>query len=89
MTYEIEPLTKEEKKWIKDFQKLMDKCPSKRFGCYTTGDCNLAIYDKPVFDSVREESRRYEELDDVIVHQEIGTILDEVFMPFQVDGVAG
>lgn len=85
---DIEPLTKEEKKWLKDFQKLMDKCPSSRFGAYTVGDSDLTIYDKIAFDDYREDDLHYMK-DDVNIHDEAGTVFLSISMPFQVDGVSG
>jgi hypothetical protein len=81
-------LTTAEKKWVDELQAVLNKCPSKRLGAYTTGDADLKIYDKPVFDAYRDANPR-DDRDDVIVHQEIGTVLDSIDTPFQVDGVAG
>lgn len=39
-------LTKEEKKWVKQMNALLKKCPSKRIGFYTIGDEDIGIYDK-------------------------------------------
>lgn len=85
---DVEPLTPAEQKWLKQFQALMNKCPSKRLGAFTTGDPYLSIYDKPVFDGYREEVGN-EDRDDVEIHHQLGTVLATVTMPFQVDGVAG
>lgn len=84
----VKPLTKVEKKWLAELQTVLDKCPSKRLGAYTTGDAVLSIYDKPVFDRYRDANPR-DERDDVWVHQDIGTKLCVIDTPFQIDGVAG
>lgn len=49
-------MTKEEKTWIENMQRLLNKTPQ-RFGFYTTGDCSLSIYDKgkePLFNQDRD-----------------------------------
>lgn len=87
----VKKFTKAESEWVAKFQALMAACPSKRLGAYTTGDTSLAIYDKPVFDQYREdlEKKVRNMPDDVIIHDDIGTVLGTIEMPFQVDGVAG
>jgi hypothetical protein len=84
----VEPLTAEEKKWLKQFQAIMKRCPSKRLGAFTIGDADLSIYDKAVFDDYRA-NKRSEDQDDVHIHRELGTVLASIAMPFQVDGVCG
>ncbi|CQH79417.1 hypothetical protein V5E43_000661 [Yersinia enterocolitica] len=37
-------LTAAEKKWVKQVNALLAKCPSKRLGFYTGGDPNVGIY---------------------------------------------
>lgn len=51
-------LTAAEKKWVKQVQKVLDKCPSKRIGFYTIGDNFIGLYDKDhqeVIDSADED----------------------------------
>jgi hypothetical protein len=84
----VKKLTKAESDWLAEFQRLMDRCPSKRLGCYTIGDADIRIYDKPVFDAYRHANPR-DMRDDVLIHGDIGTVLGNIDMPFQVDGVAG
>ncbi|UAN54732.1 hypothetical protein KGP26_29735 (plasmid) [Serratia sp. JSRIV002] len=38
-------LTAEEKKWVKQMNALLKKCPSKRIGFYTIGDNDIGLYD--------------------------------------------
>lgn len=40
-----EPLTTEEKKWLKQLEKVFNKCPSSRLGCYTIGGAALTFFD--------------------------------------------
>lgn len=40
-----DPLTPEEKAWLRKVQKLLDNCPS-RFGFYTIGDPQLQVFDR-------------------------------------------
>lgn len=87
---DVTPLTAAEKQWLKKLQTLLRACPSTRLGAYTTGDASLAIYDKPVFDGFRSRDGGHrDQRDDVQVHEELGTVLGHITMPFQVDGVAG
>ena len=39
-------LTKEERRWVKRVQKVLNACPSDRIGFYTVGDPDIALYDK-------------------------------------------
>lgn len=39
-------LTAAEKKWVKQVNALLAKCPSKRLGFYTGGDPSIGIYDR-------------------------------------------
>lgn len=84
----VKQLTAAEAAWLKQFQALMEKCPSKRLGAYTVGDADLTIYDKSVHDKHLKANPR-EERDDTAVHAELGTVLISIKMPFQVDGVCG
>lgn len=81
-------LTPAESKWIKQLQELVANCPSKRMGAYTTGDAEIAIYDKPVFDTYRADNNS-DMRDDVHIHEQLGTVLARVQMPFNVEGVCG
>lgn len=48
-------LTKAEAMWIAKIQRLLDNPPSKRLGFYTTGDCDLTIYDGSKEDEIVAE----------------------------------
>lgn len=39
-------LNKSEKQWIAEVQELLDRCPSKRLGFYTTGGSTVTVYDR-------------------------------------------
>ncbi|CAI0730845.1 Uncharacterised protein [Serratia plymuthica] len=39
-------LTKAEKKWLDEFQEVLNRCPSKRLGFYTIGDYQVVVYDR-------------------------------------------
>ncbi|MEM8519018.1 hypothetical protein [Janthinobacterium sp. CAN_S7] len=87
----IKKLTKAEAEWLSQFKELMAACPSKRLGSYTVGDADIKIYDKPAFDAYRKdlEKKVRDMPDDVTMHADIGSVLDTIQMPFQVDGVCG
>ena len=83
-------LTTEELKWLKKFQKLMDACPSSTLGAYITGDPTMTIYDRPLFEAYQDD-HGYDRnaKDDVTIHQDIGSVLYYIDMPFGIDGVCG
>lgn len=39
-------LTAAEKKWLADLQAVLDACPSKRLGFFTTGDPSVSVFDE-------------------------------------------
>lgn len=39
-------LTQAEKKWVRDVQKVLDRCPSERIGFYTVGDSEVSLFDR-------------------------------------------
>lgn len=39
-------LTHAERRWIRELQKVLNKCPSERIGFFTTGDCDIKLFDK-------------------------------------------
>ncbi|CNH83583.1 Uncharacterised protein [Yersinia frederiksenii] len=43
-------LTAAEKKWVKQVNALLAKCPSKRLGFYTIGDNDVMLYDAEQFE---------------------------------------
>ena len=47
-------LTAAEKKWLSDFQSLLDACPSKRLAFYTIGDPCITVYDKTKDGAINE-----------------------------------
>ena len=78
-------LTKEEKKWVKDFQKLLDRCPSNRLGFYTIGDPTLCLYNRDYSDQIEEEN------DDLIniLNREGWGFEETLDFPNPVEGVCG
>lgn len=45
-------LTKAERSWVADVQAVLDRCPSKRLGFYTTGDPTVTLWDRNKADDV-------------------------------------
>lgn len=45
MTVTTKPLTAAERRWIKEVNALLSKCPSDRLQGYTVGDRNVIIFD--------------------------------------------
>lgn len=51
------PLTAAEKKWLKELQDVMDKCPSKRMGFYATGgSSSVHVFDFPAVEAWESEN---------------------------------
>ena len=51
-----DPPTEEELKWLKNLEKMLMSCPSKRLECWTMGDQNLTFYDKNLYE---EQDAKY------------------------------
>lgn len=43
--YEVEPLTKEERSWVRRLEQLLQDCPSDRLGLVTCGYRHLHVID--------------------------------------------
>lgn len=54
----VPKLTKKELAWIEKVQKVIDECPSKRLGFYTTGDQMVWLYDRSKENEVWEWMNR-------------------------------
>lgn len=81
-------LTPAERKWLDDLEALFLACPSKRLGCYTTGDASLNFYDKKVEMDCREANGD-PELDAGALHQKAGSELTSINTGVQIDSCAG
>lgn len=78
-------LTKAEKKWVRDVQKVLDKCPSKRIGFYTIGDNNVMLWDT----DKKEEAMAQEDDFCVIVENCDAGFDEELIFPNPVESTAG
>ncbi|AVX37783.1 hypothetical protein [Yersinia massiliensis] len=82
-------LTAAEKKWVKQVNALLAKCPSNRLGFYTIGDSNVMLYDAKQFkDKGLENDHR--DLIGVLADHDLA--FDEAFdldFPNDVEGVCG
>jgi len=82
-------LTKKEEQWLDEFQELMNRCPSKRFSSFTTGDPEIVIF----------EASKEREVNDLLdsgdvndFHQGVnctGCEIERITMPFVVNSTAG
>lgn len=86
-----EPLTKEEKSWLKKLEKVMKSCPSDRLECYTIGDNDIMFYDKNVFNQyVIDKYGAYNEANDVGRDvDDSGAYLKRVYANFGIISAAG
>ena len=77
-----EPLTAEEKSWLRKMQNLANKCPP-RFGLYTIGDPSISVFDKTfehLFDDERDMPQEVAEYD---------AYLGFINFPTNIHGVCG
>lgn len=78
-------LTAAEKKWIKQVNALVAKCPSKRLGFYTIGDNYIGLYDRVELNKLPDEGG-----DLVLIIQREGINFDDhLYFPENVEGVCG
>jgi hypothetical protein len=89
MNMYVAPLSKEEKKWLKDLQNILDKCPSDRMECYTIGDNSITIYDIAANNSEEAENLHKGSNDWCNVIDATDTELTTIKFPFAVLSTAG
>ncbi|QYC52621.1 hypothetical protein [Salmonella phage SSBI34] len=81
----MQKLTKAEEKWIRDLQKVIDRCPSDRLGFYTIGDPMIGIYNLEFLDKISDMKG-----DLVSILNQNGWGFDEIiYFPAPVEGVCG
>ncbi len=51
---ETEPLTKQEKAWLKRLQKVLDACPSDRLHFNAIGDPDITVFDGSRLDEIND-----------------------------------
>lgn len=80
-------LTTEEKKWVSDVQKVLNRCPSKRLGFATTGDRDITVYDSSyselIFKTLEHEGGDY-----IPTATKLGAVLGVINFPSQVESTA-
>ncbi len=81
----IDPISKEEVKWLKKLQKVLNECPSSRMSSYTIGDSNIVIFDN----SVDLSGDDYNDKDVGVIVDDLGIELYTLNFPFPVHGTAG
>lgn len=89
MRGESEPLTKEEKSWIRRMNTLLKACPSDRFGFFTIGDNDVMIYDASRKDEIDALFDTSNGPDFCVVIDRLDAGLGEVTFPAQVHSTAG
>jgi hypothetical protein len=84
-------MTPAEKKWIKQLEAVLAKCPSKRMEAYTIGDNDITIYDKPSADAeeAKQTSSMYGERDYHCYVADADAELCRLTMLFGVQSLAG
>ena len=56
-------MTASETQWLRDMQKLLAACPSKRLGFYTIGDPQVFVYDRTKEGDIHTLMDRHDNLD--------------------------
>lgn len=78
------PLTKREREWLNELERVMRACPSTRLACYTTGDKTLYFYDAEVSEPFRDDRTDAGKL-----HEKAGSALADVTGSFFIESCAG
>lgn len=84
------PLTRKERAWLDELEKVMLQCPSKRLAAYTVGDAGISFFDRVVADAwLKENGDRALNMDAYQLHKEAGSALHYVRSGFVIDSCAG
>ncbi|MGL5386665.1 MAG: hypothetical protein ACRDCA_12555 [Serratia sp. (in: enterobacteria)] len=78
-------LTVEERKWIKQVNALLKKCPSKRIGFYTIGDDSIGLYDTSYQDEINAADIDLVRALNITGHG----FSEDIYFPNAVQGVCG
>lgn len=81
-------ITAAERRWLDELQAVFSSCPSKRLGCYTTGDATLIFYDKNV-ETAWREANGDPSLDASQLHELAGSALCSIDTKIQIDSCSG
>lgn len=82
-------LTAAEKKWVKQVNDLLAKCPSDRIAFATIGDCDVTLFDKSRYNEICAMLDRGA-WDFIPAAMHIGAAFDErLNFPNQVESTAG
>lgn len=84
----VKPQTAAEKKWIAELQAVLDRCPSKRVGAFTTGDGDITFYDR-AFDGEICDLQNRKNCEFGAAVDLFGCGLGSVSFPFDVHSTAG
>ncbi|GAB6071582.1 hypothetical protein JCM30760_26800 [Thiomicrorhabdus hydrogeniphila] len=82
-------LNKTERKWLNDFQKLMNNCPSERFSAYTIGDNEIVIIDADKENQINDLLDKGDVLDFCVGASKLDAVIERIGMPFVVNSTAG
>lgn len=85
----VPPLTDAERKWVQEFNRMLQACPSRRLGAATAGDARLTIYD-------REQEKQHTDRDRFDASKgdfipwltQRGLVLADVYATFNIDSTA-
>lgn len=84
-----EPLTEAERKWLKDVQRVLNRCPSTRLGFYTIGDREITVIDQDETNSFEELNGWGDKADYCTLVNKAETRLGELDFPNNVHSTAG
>jgi hypothetical protein len=84
-----EPLTEAERKWLKDVQRVLNRCPSTRFGFYTIGDRDITVIDQGETDAYEAKHGWGDKSDYCSLVDHAETRLGDLVFPHNVHSTAG
>jgi hypothetical protein len=76
-----------EKKWLKDVQAVLDRCPSDRLGFFTIGDPDVTVIDQPETDKYERANNPGGDYCNTV--EKAGTCLGRLNFPANVHSTAG
>ncbi|WP_413503883.1 hypothetical protein [Serratia grimesii] len=84
----MDELTAAERKWLNDVQRVLNRCPSKRLGFATAGDCDITVYDSSFSDLIFM-ILEHEGGDYIPTATKLGAVLGVIYFPAKVESTAG
>ncbi|WP_129544683.1 hypothetical protein [Serratia sp. 1D1416] len=82
-------LSASEQKWLDDVQRVLEACPSDRLAFFTTGDCDVTVYDLSLRGTIDQALHMGVEHDFGPAAEKAGAVLGYLNFPNNVESTAG